>query len=322
MSNRRFALILITVVIPLFSSLYAIYIQISTSRIESTFSISSPIPQVLSAAAQNREISFWKPSQAILETSLPKPEISAVSAGTYDLTTNQFIYTKNIKKRLPFASLTKIMTALIALENEDPKKEITISKHAAEIGEDSMGVTEGEKFTFEELLYGLMLRSGNDAAEAIADSSKFGRDTFVHIMNKKAEDIGLTDTYFTNPTGLPDDGDQYSTVVDLLTLTKYALEKPLFAQVSSMINYDLPATNTHKAFYLTNETNLMSTYPGVKGIKTGYTEEAGLCLITYLEYRGHKIIGIILNSVNRRDEMKELLDFSLKAQGIKPPPHG
>ena len=91
--------------------------------------------------------------------------------------------------------------------------------------------------------------------------------------------------------------------------------------VVSTFNYNIEATSTHKAFYLENETNLISSYPGVKGVKTGYTPEAGLCLVTYLDYKGNKIIGILLNSDNRRQEMKDLLDIALQSQGIQPPPH-
>lgn len=109
---------------------------------------------------------------------------------------------------------------------------------------------------------------------------------------------------------------------DLVVITKYALEKfPLFAEVAATYEHHIPATKFHKAYDLYNETNLISTYPGVKGVKTGYTPEAGMCLITYLDYKGHRIIGVILNSENRREEMKELLDYSLNVLGITPPAH-
>ncbi len=141
-------------------------------------------------------------------------------------------------------------------------------------------------------------------------------------MNKKAEDLGLTDTHFTNPTGLEGDGKQYSTVNDLLVITRYALQNPAFAEVAAIYEHNMEQTDKHKAYTLYNETNLITSYPGVKGVKTGYTDEAGMCLVTYLEYDGHKIIAVLLNASNRRQEMKDLLDYSLRAVGIKPPPHG
>jgi D-alanyl-D-alanine carboxypeptidase (penicillin-binding protein 5/6) len=105
-------------------------------------------------------------------------------------------------------------------------------------------------------------------------------------------------------------------------MTRYALTTfPLFTTVAATFDYYIPPTATHKAYSLENETNLLSSYPGVKGIKTGYTPEAGLCLVTYLDYAGHKIIAVLLHSDDRRSEMKELLDYSLKDLGVTPPKH-
>ena len=133
--------------------------------------------------------------------------------------------------------------------------------------------------------------------------------------------MGLKNTHFTNPTGLEGDGSQYTTASDLLVITNYALQFPAFKEVAKTFIYEIPYSENHKAFYLENETNLISSYPGVFGVKDGYTPEAGLCLVTYLNFKGHKIIGIILGSDNRRQEMKDLLDYSLKLEGIIPPPH-
>jgi D-alanyl-D-alanine carboxypeptidase len=142
-------------------------------------------------------------------------------------------------------------------------------------------------------------------------------------MNDKVKSLGLSDTHFTNPTGLEGDGKQFTTAYDLVVIAQYALSNfPLFDQVVSTFDYNIPYTQQHKAFYLENETNLLTSYPGVKGVKTGYTPEAGLCLVTYLDYGGHQIIAVILGSDDRRGEMIELLDYSLKSLGITPPTHG
>lgn len=254
--------------------------------------------------------------------SLKAPEIQAKAAISYDLTTNTLLFDKNINEKLAIASLTKLMTAIVALENGRESDTVSITGKAAKIGEDSMGLTAGENLTIKELLYGLFLNSGNDAAEALSQASAFGRDNFIHQMNKKAEDLGLSSTHFTNPTGLQGDGNQYSTAHDLLVITRYALEKPAIADVAQTYYHEIPYTSEHKDYELYNETNLLTTYPGVKGMKTGFTDEAGLCLITYLEYGGHRIIAIVLNSPSRRDEMIQLLDYSLKSLGVKPPDHG
>ena len=246
--------------------------------------------------------------------------LSSQAAVSYDLTSDRLIFSKNSDERLPMASITKIMTAFLALE-EGMNKSYTVSPRAASIGENAMGLTQGEVLTLEELLYGLMLPSGNDAAEVIAEGSRYGRDGFVNEMNKRAKQIGMNDTNFTNPTGLEGDGDQYTTTLDLLKITKLAMQNADFKKVVSTYEKELPATSRHKYYHLFNDTNLLTSYPGVKGVKTGFTWEAGLCLVTYLEHEDTKIIAVLLNSQNRRQEMKDLLDFSLLELGKTPPVH-
>lgn len=287
------------------------------------FSITSPLPQLLTHAfPQTVEAgNAWKPRREVLSSSVKKPDTTSTAIGLYDLTLDKFLFQENVDNKLPIASLTKIMTAIVALENMDLDQKITVDQKAATIGEGTMGLTEGEILTLEELLYGLLLQSGNDAGEAIAAASPFGRDNFVYLMNKKAEEMGLTNTHFTNPTGLEGDGEQYGTVEDLIVMTRYALQIPKFAEIVSTYEHYIEPTDKNPEHHLYNETNLLTTYSGVKGVKTGYTNEAGMCLITYLDYGGHKIIGVVLNAENRREEMKNLLDYSLKSVGVAPPPH-
>lgn len=315
--------ILFIAIILIFFYGYSFISLITTQQyIPNTFT--APIPKLLvNTFLQNETGVLWKPNvKKSTPSSDPMPVITAKSALTYDLTDEKLLYSKDIHKRLPLASLTKIMTAIIALDSISLEKKITVTESASTIGENSMGLSRGETLTLSELLYGLILHSGNDAAETIAQNSPFGRENFVYLMNKKAEELGLSNTRFTNPSGLEGDGAQYSTVYDLLVITKLALSYPEFAKVASTVEHVIPYTSEHKAFYLYNETNLLTSYPGVKGVKTGYTEEAGLCLVTYLEYKGHKVIGVIFNSQSRRSEMAEILDYSLKTLGITPPPHG
>lgn len=284
----------------------------------------SPVPDYLSMA-KNKQVTLldlWSPLlEAVYGSEITGPAITAKSALMYDLTNNKVLYEKNTTDKLPMASLTKIMTAIVALENKRTDDRYIV--HATNlVGEDSMGLSAGEVLSQEDLLYGLILNSGNDAAEVFATNYPGGREAFVQAMNDKAATLGLTTTQFSNPSGLQGDGTQYTTVSDMLVITKYALEKfPLFAQVSASFEHHIPATNLHKNYDLYNETNLVSTYPGVKGVKTGFTPEAGMCLITYLDYKDHRIIGILLNSENRRQEMKDLLDYSLNVLGIVPPAH-
>jgi D-alanyl-D-alanine carboxypeptidase (penicillin-binding protein 5/6) len=299
---------------------YSVY----TKTLDNKGPIVSPVPDFLTAFI-NRQVSslnLWLPSlKNKISVSFQSPEISAQSALVYDTTTKKVLYSKNPKEKLPMASLTKIMTAVIALENKRRDDAYVVTQNDL-VGEDSMGLSAGETLTLSDLLYGLILNSGNDAAEVLAQNFP-GRDFFIKAMNDKVKSLGLSDTNFTNPTGLEGDGKQYITAYDLLVITDYALSNfPLFDQVVSTFDYDIPYTSQHKAFYLENQTNLLTSYPGVKGVKTGYTPEAGLCLVTYLDYSGHKIIGVVLGSGDRRGEMIELLDYSLKSEGITPPKHG
>jgi serine-type D-Ala-D-Ala carboxypeptidase (penicillin-binding protein 5/6) len=298
-----------------------IYSQISNNK----SSVVSPLPDFLTILA-NKEVStlnLWLPSlKNKISANLKTPEISAQSALIFDTTSKEVLYSKNPTEKLPMASLTKIMTAIIASENKKKDDVYVVSKDDL-VGEDSMGLTLGEKLSMEELVYGMMLHSGNDAAEVLANNFPGGRVAFVKAMNNKVKALGLSDTNFTNPTGLEGDGKQYTTAYDLVVMSEYALSNfSLFGQVVSTFDYNISQTDTHKAFYLENETNLLTSYPGVKGVKTGYTPEAGLCLVTYLDYGGHKIIGVILGSDDRRGDMIDLLDYSLKSLGITPPSHG
>lgn len=287
--------------------------------------IVSPLPNFLTAFTNDQvsTLNLWSPLFEMFDPSTSSgqdPIISAKSVLVYDLISKKVLFSKNPEKKLPMASLTKIMTAIIALES--PKEDgeyMVFSKNL--VGENSMGLSTGEILSLEELLYGLILPSGNDAAEVLASNFEGGRKEFIIAMNNKAKALNLKDTHFTNPTGLEGDGKQYTTTHDLLIITNYALQSPLFKKVAGTFVHEIPYSENHKAFYLENETNLLSSYPGVFGIKDGYTPEAGLCLVTYLNFKNHKIIGIILGSDNRRQEMKDLLDYGLKIQGIAPPPH-
>lgn len=285
--------------------------------------ITSPLPNFLTAFVNDQvsTLNLWSPFFEMFEGNINQiPQITAKSALIYDLTSKKVLFSKSPERKLPMASLAKIMTAIVAIESLKKDDQYIVAKEDL-VGENSMGLSQGEVLSLEELLYGLILSSGNDAAETLASNFPQGRENFIIAMNNKAKALGLKDTHFTNPTGLEGDGDQYTTAYDLLVVTNYALQFPLFKKVAGTLDYHIPYSENHKEFYLENETNLLTSYPGVMGIKDGYTSEAGLCLVTYLNFKDRKIIGIILGSDNRRQEMKDLLDYSLKVQGITPPPH-
>lgn len=242
-----------------------------------------------------------------------QPLIAGKSAIVVDLSSDKVLYEKNSTQRLKIASLTKIMTAIIALEHKNLQDKIYVTRHAAYVGEDTMYLTTGEIYSVEELLYGLMLNSGNDAAYALADGIAGDSETFVKWMNQKAKELGLENTFYADPSGLDDA--TYSTAQDLVKLTRYAYKNTEFAKIVATLDKEL-TSDSHKYLYLKNETNLLSTYPGVAGVKTGYTEEAGLCLVTYANNGGHQLIGVVLNSIDRKGDMVLMLNHAFSSVGV------
>lgn len=285
--------------------------------------LASPLPDFLSKK-NNSEVSsldIWIPALfSFFDSGETKPVLSAKSALVYDLTNEKTIYEKNAEEKLPMASITKLMTAIVAIDHKKKDNRYEVFSDAL-VGENVMGLSQGEVMSLEELLYGVFMYSGNDAAETLAQNT-MERSQFIKTMNQKAKAIGMKNTNFTNPTGLEGDGNQHTTAYDLLVLSKYAITNyPQIVKASSAPEHFIEASDDHYAYALYNQLNLVTTYPGVKGLKDGYTPEAGLCLITYLDYEGQKIIGIILGSENRRQEMKDLLDYSLTSLDVAPPPH-
>lgn len=261
----------------------------------------------------NSKISFMKKGDLFKDA----PTISARSAIVVDLKTNNVIYAKNENERLPFASLTKIMTAIIAVEHADTSKVFTVSKNAAEIGENTMGLKQNEKLTLKNLLYGLILNSANDAAVTIAEGVAGTENEFVSYMNKKALLLGANDTIFADASGLNKNKTKYfSTSEDLAKIAKYSLQHNILKEIYKTINYEIPATEFNSLKILENQTNLLTTYPGAKGMKTGYTEEAGLCLISYVENQGQELLVVILNSTDRKGDAIMLLDYGFSKLGI------
>ena len=287
---------------------------------ESTFKRESVIQQTdlaVDTYASTKIKSFdnepdWVPGEAFNTSN--QPEIAGESALLVDLNSGKVLFEKNSTKRMPIASLVKVMTAVVALEHKNINDNIFVSSKAASIGENSMGITANESYTLEELMYGLLLNSGNDSAYTIAEGAAGDSETFVKWMNIKSTELGLKNSYFADPSGLDDT--TYSTTVDLLKLSKYAMKDENFRKIVKTFNYEIFASETHKYIYLENQTNLLTSYPGVEGIKTGYTEDAGLCLITYAKNNGVELLGVVLNSVDRKGDMILMLDHGFSTMGV------
>ncbi|MBI2598812.1 D-alanyl-D-alanine carboxypeptidase [Candidatus Curtissbacteria bacterium] len=287
------------------------------------FNIISPLPRAHGQESKSPRPNDWFPKEArtlgVKDPGLPSLQLSSKSAILVDFDSGETIFGKNPKERLPVASTVKIMTALIALENRKLEDIFTVSENAYRAGENSMDLSPGEKLTLRELLYGLILVSGNDAAVAVAEGVAGSEEKFVEMMNKRARELGLSDTQFVNASGLDLDGqEQYSTSFDMATIARYLWESQvLFREISQTYHWTLGASGEHKAFDLYSDTNLLTTYPGVKGIKPGFTWEAGMCLVTYAENEGKRLLAVVLGSSDRRGEMKELLDYGFASFGIK-----
>ena len=260
---------------------------------------------------------LWLP--AVVDSDLiGAPEISAEAALFIDSKTGQTLYAKNPRERLPIASLVKVMTALIALEHKSLDDQFVVSQRAADMEPDKMLLIAGERLTLKELLYGIFLISANDAAEVLAEGTTGDRYEFLRLMDAKVKQLGMKDSYFANPTGLDEDhNNSYSTAYDLTILTRYLIRTyPVAIEISQTPHIYLPSTPQHQDYDMYSGINLLSTYPGVVGFKTGYTPEAGLTLITLARKNGYEVIGILLGSASRRDEAKDLLEYSFKKLGL------
>ncbi|MCL6635356.1 MAG: D-alanyl-D-alanine carboxypeptidase [Peptococcaceae bacterium] len=225
-----------------------------------------------------------------------------------DARTGQILYDKNGRQRRPPASTTKIMTALLALEGGDLQQVVTVSPRAASVGEASLDLRAGEKLTLEELIYGAMLRSGNDACVAIAEHIAGSEAGFVLLMNQKARLIGAEDTSFKNTNGLPAPG-HYTTARDLAVITRYALRNPTFQKV---VRTRGKAIGEQGERYLNNTNRLLWSYAWADGVKTGTTDEAGNCLVASATRGGRQLISVVLHSDNRWNDSIRLLDYGFE----------
>jgi serine-type D-Ala-D-Ala carboxypeptidase (penicillin-binding protein 5/6) len=265
-------------------------------------------------------INLWFPKVQANFDDQDAPNLTAKAAYFVEAESGQVLYQKNPHEKLPIASLTKIMTAIVTLENKKMTDPINISQAAAAMEPDHMLLIGGEKLTVKELLYGVFLVSANDAAEALAENVTSNRENFISLMNSEALQLGMKDSQFINPTGLQEDNrEQYSTAFDVAIMSRYLIKHfPEVVEISSTPHMYLPQTSTHQDYDLYSGINLLTTYPGVLGLKTGYTPEAGLTLVTLAKKDNVVVLGVLLNSENRREEAREMLDYSFKKLGINP----
>ena len=249
-----------------------------------------------------------------LPTKRPKvkePQTIAEGVIILDIPTAKILYQKNPDRKFPIASLTKIMTALVVLENYHLSDVIVVPKEATNVLPGAtIYLREGERMTVSNLLYGLLLYSGNDAAYTL--SSKMGQEKFVQEMNEKARKLGLLNTRYIDSSGLSEKN--ISTVKELAFLTAFTLRNPTFAKIVKTNETTITSVDGQIAHPLKNTNKLLREYSGTYAGKTGYTEEAGHCLIAAVERDGHQVLSVVLNSPS--DQFKEsmrLLDWTFGA---------
>lgn len=234
------------------------------------------------------------------------PKISAGAAIVMDTISGRVLYEKNAYTRRSIASTTKIMTAIVAIENGNDDEDVIVSKRAAAISGSQVNIKEGKSYKLGDLMNAMMIRSGNDAAIAIAEHVGGSVEAFAEMMNRKAAEIGATNTNFVTPHGL-DDPQHYSTAYDLALITQYALKNEKFCKIVGTKN------STFEGNGITNTNEMLSLYPGADGVKTGYTGQAGRCLVTSVTQNGWRIISVVLNCASRpvrAQSSKVILDYA------------
>lgn len=231
---------------------------------------------------------------------------SAKSAVLINADTFSVLYNHNMTERLPMASTTKIMTALILAEQNTPQKTITVTENMVKVEGSSMGLRAGDTVTYQDLLYGILLPSGNDAANAAAISVAGTIEKFALLMNKKVAEFGLHNTNFVTPSGLDANG-HFTTAYDLAVIAANALKNKDFAKAASSYTAKVKINNT--TVTLKNHNKLLKIYDGAIGVKTGFTKASGRCLVSAAKKGNTTLIAVTLNDKNDWQDHSDLLDY-------------
>lgn len=234
--------------------------------------------------------------------------VSAVSAIVINADTGSIVYEKSAFSERAMASTTKIMTALLTAEAGDLDRKFTADGYAIQVEGTSMGLQQGDIVTRRALLYGMLLPSGNDAANAAAVSVSGSMGKFVELMNEKALSLGLKNTRFANPSGLDADG-HFTTAYDLAMLTRAALQNPVFAEICRCADAEVEFGNPPYLRRLANSNKMLWQYEGCYGVKTGFTDNARRCLVSAAERGGVRLICVTLNAPDDWEDHRKMLDY-------------
>lgn len=241
-----------------------------------------------------------------------KPKINSRAAVVIDRKTKQILYGKNESSKRAMASTTKIVTAMVVIQNTNLSNTVTISKKAAGTGGSRLKLKAGDKVSVRDLLYGLLLRSGNDAAVALAEYVGGDIEGFVSLMNETADMLGLSHTHFVTPHGL-DSAEHYTTAYELALLADYALQNEVFANIVATKSTVITINGQKRAISNTNE--LLGNLAGVYGVKTGFTNGAGRCLVTSIKRGNLDVICVVLGADTKKDRTRDsvkLIEYTFK----------
>jgi len=238
-------------------------------------------------------------------------ELSASSAVLIDGEHGAVIYSQNADARRTMASTTKIMTAICAIESGDLDRKVKIAPEAVGVEGSSIYLKHGEELTLRELVYGLMLNSGNDAAVAIACGVSGSVKDFAELMNRKALEIGASNSGFQNPNGLDEDG-HYTTALDLAKITVYALKNEEFRKIVSTYQTTIPGSDPGTVRYLTNHNKLLKNMEGCIGVKTGFTKKSGRCLVSAAERGGLTLVAVTLNAPDDWNDHIRMMNYGFE----------
>ena len=253
------------------------------------------------------------PNKPIKDPLMISPIIDARGVIAMDMTSGEILYEKNAHKELAMASITKLMTMLLILEDNNLNEVVTISHNAANTEGSTMFLREGEEITVQNLLYGTLIHSANDAAVALAEHNAGSVDKFVEKMNTRAQELSLVNTHFSNPMGL-DKANNYSSAYDLAKLGSFIYKNKFIKESAIIKNLDVQSVSGSYTHKLESTNDLLDSYLKIKGLKTGSTDGAGLCLVAIAENdQGHEVITVLLNSPARFEESKILLDWVFRA---------
>jgi len=297
------------------SSILSLYVAASLNPElpEATYRQTQANPDVSVVLSASQNLLSGKSKIPIKNPELVSPIIRAESSIGIDLNTSTLLFEKNIHTRRQIASITKLMTLLIILEENELSDTVIVSQNAANTEGSTMYLRPGEQIALENLIYGALLNSANDAAVALAEHNAGSVTSFVDKMNKKASELGLSNTNFQNPIGL-DHSDNYSTAYDVAKLGQHIYQHQIIRQAAQYSELEVKSTDGTYTHNLSSTNDLLDSYINFKGLKTGRTDAAGLCFISIAENeQGNEVITVVLKSPARFDETKVLTDWIFRA---------